>query len=465
MIITIVVLYLTGTVVIGLLSHRKTRSREDFYVAGKSMGLTATTSSLTATGIGGSATIVAAIYVYTRGLPGIWMNLAAGLGLIGLGVLFAGKVRRIGAFSLPEIVGKLYGSKSRLCAAILVVIAEIAWLALVIQALQLILTSVFGINPAASIYISSGLFILYTILGGQFAVSYSDILQSVLMFAGIVLLALIMLFSKKDGKALLSAVPGPMLSFPAGPKMGPLDVISLILLMGLPHMVGPDIYSKILSAKNESVARTAAVLSGMLRMIWGAAVAVIALGAVVMFPDLETPASIFPKIITSVLNPAAGGIIIAALAAAMMSSADTILLTGSTVLAHDVFGSREPGLSDERNQGLGLPRLFVLLIGLLGLALALYLGDIIKTLELAYTVFASGLIIPIIAGFYKEKLKVNECGALASMIGGGAAALVLKLDLLVFLPNLDPILIGMAVSAILLFAFSMICRQPTGDTG
>ena len=99
MIIAVVALYLTGTFVIGLISRRRTRSREDFYVAGRSMGLLATTSSLTATGIGGSATIVAAIYIYTRGLPGIWMNLGAGLGLIGLGALLAGRIRKIKACS------------------------------------------------------------------------------------------------------------------------------------------------------------------------------------------------------------------------------------------------------------------------------------------------------------------------------------------------------------------------------
>ena len=104
--IVIVLISLGCSMVIGLFSGLKTKNRSDFYVAGRRLGLLATTSSLTATGIGGSATIVAAVYVYTRGLPGIWMNLAAGLGLILLGLLLAGRVREMGVYSLPQIVEK-----------------------------------------------------------------------------------------------------------------------------------------------------------------------------------------------------------------------------------------------------------------------------------------------------------------------------------------------------------------------
>jgi SSS family solute:Na+ symporter len=92
-------------------------------------------------------------------------------------------------------------------------------------------------------------------------------------------------------------------------------------------------------------------------------------------------------------------------------------------------------------------RVSLIVIGILGLCLALYLEDLIKTLELAYTFFASGVIIPVIAGFYKNKLKINSTGALAAMIGGGLTAIILKIGKI----GLDAILVGMSVSFLLAF--------------
>ena len=80
--------------------------------------------------------------------------------------------------------------------------------------------------------------------------------------------------------------------------------------------------------------------------------------------------------------------------------------------------------------------------------LAVYLNDVIKTLELAYTVFASGMIVPIIAGFFKDRLKVNERGALASMIGGGGLSLLIKLGVIDPPLGIDPILIGITANSL-----------------
>jgi len=174
----------------------------------------------------------------------------------------------------------------------------------------------------------------------------------------------------------------------------------------------------------------ACLLSGLLRIFWGGAITIISLGALILMPDLENPSIILPEMILRLFNPYISGIMVAAFLAAMMSSADTVVLTGATVLSNDIFS-----FSEKNKSNLLIIRLLVLCIGIMGLFLALYLRDIIKTLELAYTVFASGLIIPFIAGFYKEKLRVDEKGARVVKI----------------FPAVDPVLIGMGAGTVLLF--------------
>ena len=80
------------------------------------------------------------------------------------------------------------------------------------------------------------------------------------------------------------------------------------------------------------------------------------------------------------------------------------------------------------------------------LGLALYLGNVLKTLQLAYTIFTAGLTLPIIFGFYKEKTKVTSYGALLSLIFGGGVSLIWF-----FLNNpynIDAVLVGMLSSII-----------------
>jgi SSS family solute:Na+ symporter len=103
-------------------------------------------------------------------------------------------------------------------------------------------------------------------------------------------------------------------------------------------------------------------------------------------------------------------------------------------------------------------KLGVILIGALALVVALKAGGIINTLLLAYTVFTSGVVLPVVAGFFKDKLRVNSIGAITAIIGGGGTALAIKQFL-----HTDPFdpknLIGFGVCAVLLFGVSWIIRK------
>ena len=99
---------------------------------------------------------------------------------------------------------------------------------------------------------------------------------------------------------------------------------------------------------------------------------------------------------------------------------------------------------------MAISRLSVLIIGILALALAISMPGIIKTLMIAYTVFTGGLLLPVLAGFFKDRLGLTPSGALAALVGGGATAILLG--------QKYPLL-GMAVSAALLFAVSWLERR------
>ena len=121
------------------------------------------------------------------------------------------------------------------------------------------------------------------------------------------------------------------------------------------------------------------------------------------------------------------------------------------ILSVDIYEKAFPKTSERR--GLVVSRIGIVIIGAIALVVAMELKGIISSLFLAYTIFTSGIVVPVIAGFYKDRLKVNSAGALAAIIGGGGTALVVNRA---GVENLE--LLGFAICAILLFGVSWITR-------
>ncbi|MFC1954142.1 sodium:solute symporter, partial [Chloroflexota bacterium] len=303
-------------------------------------------------------------------------------------------------------------------------------------------------NPQLWMVVFSGVFVVYTVLGGQHAIIRTDSLQAVIIFVGI-FGGLALLLSRLGGlSGFMSSLPPEQFAFPVSPQFGGYELISLLLLVGLTYVVGPDMYSRLFCAKDGTVARASALWTALLIIPVALAITMIGMGASALFPDIS-PGQAFPAVIKEVLPPFLGGIVLAALLCAFMSSADTTLLTASTILTVDIVGQIKPSLSQKGM--LTLSRWGIVILGVASLILALYLRDIVAAILFAYTLYTGGLVIPILAGFYKERLKVTPLGALVAIVGGGSAALVSKLLAIKYLD-----LGGLLISALLLFTVSFI---------
>jgi SSS family solute:Na+ symporter len=256
--------------------------------------------------------------------------------------------------------------------------------------------------------------------------------------------------------SLRASLPPAYFSFPLSPGFGVKMFMSLLILVGATFVVGPDIYTRFFCAREERTAQSSALLAAFLFVPLAFAITLIGMSAKVLYPEISAEQA-FPRVISGVLSPGLSGLILAALIAALMSSADTCLLSQSVILTQDIFRRFCPSL-DEKKTVL-LTRLSILVLGLVALGLALALKGVISSLLFAYTIFTCGLVIPVIAGFYKEKLKVTPQGALAALIGGGVIGLMGKIPCLCIPFKEDLGLIGFAVSAVLLFGVSFIVNK------
>ena len=439
--------YLAAVLAIGFLWRRRAgRDEISYFVADRSLSTFWGFLGLASLTTGGSTTIVLAAFVYANGVSGLWLDLAGALGLVALGLFLARRIRRERAVTLPEIVGRYYGDGARRSAAALVLVSEIVWFALLIEATQTVLTAALHVPPLPALLASTAVFLAYTSLGGQFAVARTDLVQY-----GAMLLAIpgVALYFALTGAKGLGGLPPEVWSFPLSRDVRAGDVLALVVLIGLPHLVGSDVYAKLLSCRDEATARRSALLAAVSKVVFGFSVAAIALAARKALPPVD-PSNALPSAILGFAPPAAAALILVGLVATMQTSADIVLLSACAVTVRDLAPRALGGRS-----GVRAARWLAPIYGALGLLVALSLGrDVVETLKLGYSIFAAGIILPVLAALLPRKPVVPPQGAIIAMIAGGAVAAAGRL-----VPDwthgMDPVLLGTGVNlSILLVAFA-----------
>ena len=143
---------------------------------------------------------------------------------------------------------------------------------------------------------------------------------------------------------------------------------------------------------------------------------------------------------------------IAAALAAMMSTASAGLLAASTTLTEDLL----PKLRGGKQSSLGINRLFTALTGIVVLAIALVVNDVISALTLAYNLLVGGMLVPLIGAIYWKR--ATTAGAICSMSLGFITALVFM-----FKDGLDantPIYYSLGVALISFIVVSLMARRP-----
>jgi SSS family solute:Na+ symporter len=421
-------LYLAGFLLFAWTQRRHAASEVGFYLGGRRFGGWATGLSLAATTIGASAILTQGELVYTRGFAGVWMDISGAAGLAALALWLVARLRDGACTSLAELAGKLFGQAVRGVAAGLIVLAEIGWLALLLKAIASLLVAGAEVDSDVALFLAAGAVGAITGLGGQHAVTRGDAVHFGLMVAGVIVVALPAALLDAGGELWRSA---PAWNFPWGEGWPPSRTLEMLLMVGLPHLVGSDIYAKLLSARSDNAARCGAFVAAAAKIFFGIAVALIALAAHLRAPGAE-PAAAVPLYMKQLLPGGLHTFVLMALLATIISSADTVLLTASTVLLHDLFPwlaalrrrSREgsvSGVLPSRGRPLWVRRVVVVLLAAAAWCLATRLGTMVAIFTWAYSIFAAGLSLPILLGLLARG-RLPAQAARAGMIAGAAGA-------------------------------------------
>jgi high affinity choline transporter 7 len=349
--ISIAVLY-ASFVAIGWLAHQRRRRRsssgdrsslaalDDFMVAGRAMPLWLATFTMTATWVDGGYLLGTAEGVYRSSLAsGLQGGVCFGISLIIGGLFFAKRMRALEYHTLIDPFEARFGTRWAVVLALPAVLAETFWSAELLVALGSTFGVILDLDLVTGIVISAVVVTLYTMLGGMWAVAYTDALQLLLVGAGLAA-ALPFALSAAGGIThawqAYHAVPHESWSS----SVSWWDVSIMLMLGGVPWNC---YFQRVLSCRSPRAAQLHSIYSGLLSIVLTIPPLLMGIAAFAYLwpPELAArlgaqPADALPLMFRYVVPPLIGLLGLAAIVGAVTSSFSSSILSAGSMFSWNV---------------------------------------------------------------------------------------------------------------------------------
>jgi SSS family solute:Na+ symporter len=440
----VVFVYIGGMLLLGWLGMRRATSREEFLVAGRNLGPGFYMGTMAATVLGGASTVGTVKLGYLYGISGFWLCAALGCGILVLNLFLAKPLLRLKVFTVTQVLERRYNTVARRTSALVMLMYAVMLSVTSVLAIATVMQVLFILPFWLAVLIGGGVVVVYSAVGGMWSLTLTDIVQFLIKTIGLMFILLpVCLYRVGGWEQLAARLPASYFSFTA---IGAETIITYFVIYFFGILIGQDIWQRVFTARSERVARHAGSIAGVYCIVYGLVCAAIGMATKVLLPDLAVPGNAFAAMVKEGLPDGVRGLVIAAALAAMMSTASAALLAASTTLTED--------LAARGSHRLWVNRLATLLIGVVVLALAMLVNDVITALTLAYNLLVAGMLIPLLGAVYWPRATTE--GAIASMLLGCGTAILAMFNY--GLESNMPIYQSLVVS-ILSFVLVSVCTR------
>ena len=433
-VLVVLLVYLGLLAGFGIWSRKETHSLKGFFLAGKKLPGWVVAFSTNATGESGWLLLGLTGMGYAVGMKAYWVVVGEILGIGASWLLISRRLKRLAddsdSITVPDVLSTKFEDTWRLITVVAVVIIltmVTTYVTAQMVATGKALSTFVGWNKEAAVVTGAVIIIGYTFIGGYKAVSYTDVLQGVLMFLGLIAVPVAAINAAGGWSAVLDNVgqQDPMLtslwSFTDEGISGWVAVIGFVGI-GLPFLGVPQLLIRYMSAKNDRELITARWISlGVLFVFtFGAVTAGIAGRA--LFPGLDDPETIFPELSGALFSPLISGILLVVVLSAIMSTVDSLLLLASSAVVRDTMQKllRSPR-SDVALSNYG--KALTIIIGAIGSGFALTETPLIFWFVLfAWSGLGAAFGPAIVCLLYDRK--TTGYGIVAGMLGGFLTSVV-----------------------------------------
>ncbi|UPR36349.1 sodium/proline symporter PutP [Vibrio cyclitrophicus] len=436
---TTFIAYLIMMLAIGVIAYKRTSNSTDYFLGGRSLGPWPAALSAGASDMSGWLLLGLPGYAYAAGFEAFW--LAGGL-LVGTWANWLISAKRLRTYSittesltLPEFLSRRFNDNSKLIqtiSAFFILLFFLFYTSSGLVAGGKLFETVFGLDYTTAVIIGTVCVVSYTLFGGFLAVSWTDLVQGLLMSAA---LLIVPIAAMNGGLGQLSTdlhnINPELLTLWNDAKGEPLSAIAIISLAawGLGYFGQPHILARFKATrtnKDLTTARRIAVVWTALSMVGAMLVGLVGLIYVTNSgaPKLDDGEKIFMLLVNAMFHPVIAGILLAAILAAIMSTADSQLLVSSSAMAEDLYKQvlKKDATSEEIVR---VGRFAVILISLVALVLAMTPdSSVLGLVSYAWAGFGAAFGPAIVLSLYWSRM--NRNGALAGIVVGGVTIVLWK---------------------------------------
>ncbi len=471
-IVAVAVGYFAVITAIGAWAMRRTRTADDFFVAGKGIGLVALSVAAMSATLSGFAFIGGPGLVYNLGLGAVFIVLPAGITAAMVAWVLAKRLRLLGEvrglLTVPDAIGARYESPAAQgLAGVAILVAVVGYMATNFLALGLVIEAIFGVGLAPSIWMGAGLVLAYTVAGGMIAGIYTDVFQGGIMAVASVLVFAFCLQSGGGLEAISRSIVAADPTF-LGPwgELTPLAALSFYFVFSLGTLGQPQVLHKFYMLKDPRRLKwypalmTGALFLTMLLFV-GVGVAVKAAVVDGALEPLANPDQATPVFLLRFTPLVLAALVFSGVAAAIMSTVNAFVNIGAAVITHDLPVALGRPVDDELLGG----RIATVAITVAAALTAQLSGTLVAFLGIfGWGLFASALVPSLAVGLNWKG--ATRAGAVASIASGLALTLVFEtlayVGLYSFPAGVTVSGLTLVTSLIVFFAVSRFTRGGSG---
>lgn len=467
-----IIIYMAAMIFIGWYSFRRTSNLTDYMLGGRSLGPAVTALSAGAADMSGWLLMGLPGAIYVSGLVEAWIAIGLTIGAYLNYVLVAPRLRVYtqvsnDSITIPSYLESRLKDKSRLlriASGIIILVFFTFYVSSGMVAGGKFFLSSFGLNYHVGLLIVSAVVIFYTLFGGFLAVSYTDVVQGLVMFFALLLVPIVGIFLTggiSETATSIREVNPQLLNFVSGASF--LGIVSAAAwglgYFGQPHIIVR--FMAINSFKEMKSARRIGIGWMLLSLFGAVATALIGIAYYQQnSATLADPETVFIILGQIIFHPFIAGIMLAAVLAAIMSTISSQLIVTSSALIEDLYKAViKTDASDKQYVFLG--RMAVLIVSLIAMMLAWPNNEsILKIVSFAWAGFGSSFGPVILLSLYWRKITAKGAlwgmvaGAITVMIWGNVAALT---------GTLYEIVPGFIICWLVTYLVSLATYQPNAE--
>ena len=382
----IFILYLIFLLSVGVWTFKLNKTQEDYLLAGRSLGPWVTAFSERASGESAWLLLALPGAAIAVGLGEVWTVIGITFGIIASWFLIAERLReeteKYKGLTIPEYLHRRFQDNSniiRLFSALIIAFFFAFYVSAQFHASGKVIKSLFGLDAITGISMGASVIVIYTLMGGFFAVAWTDLLQGILMIGTLVILPIAGFIEMQESSTSLSESLAMTGTSNASYLMGKdgLAAMAVVLgglswglgYLGQPHLVIR--YMAIRSTKEVKQARKIAILWAIPGITGAFMIGLIALNH--FGPDYFTTVDVeqaMPLLAKELLPSIVAGLFISGAVAAMMSTADSQLLVSASAITED-FIHQYLGMNLSNRQLVTLSRITIIVLGAFAFIIAI----------------------------------------------------------------------------------------------